>query len=464
MPISEEMHMARLVVNPGSPTAWEIELKAGADTIGRGFANDFKISDPSVSGSHCRIIIDSGNVIIKDLGSTNGTFINRAPVTEATLLPGQTIHLGGVEMLFRADAPADAPVALPARVARLAPTIAVVPPPLPQNAPPPVQRAAPAVPPPAALNESHNCKFHPKTVARYFCNKCNLAFCELCVTSRSVGAAMHKFCRRCGTECLQLQVTAPRPAGSQNFYRRLPGAFTYPVRGAGVFVLIVCTIVISALDFLRPHQIYFSTFFVILIIAAIFILMSFFGYLFSFMQNIIHSTAAGDEEMPGWPPFDGLAGCFFQLAGAVVFAFGIAIALYCVAVFGEQPAAGIYIIPALVLGCLYFPMALLAVAMKDSPLAANPLVVVPAIFKVPLEYLVTVVVLAMVMGIRALGEPLISSVFPRGLTTHSMPKLFAYLGAEAFWKLAAVYLLAVNMRILGLLYLTKKQKLGWFDH
>src|SRR6266568_1009815 len=148
------MSMARLVVNPGSPTAWEIELKAGANTIGRGFANDFKISDPSVSGSHCRIIIDSGNVIIKDLGSTNGTFINRAPVTEATLLPGQTIHLGGVEMLFRSDAPAEAPVAEPPRVARLAPTIAVVPPPPPQHAPPPVQFVPPVAP---ALTESHNC-------------------------------------------------------------------------------------------------------------------------------------------------------------------------------------------------------------------------------------------------------------------------------------------------------------------
>ena len=112
------MSMARLVVNPGSPTAWEIELKAGANTIGRGFANDFKISDPSVSGSHCRIIIDSGNVIIKDLGSTNGTFINRAPVTEATLQPGQTIHLGGVEMLFRTDTPGDAPIGGAVRVAR----------------------------------------------------------------------------------------------------------------------------------------------------------------------------------------------------------------------------------------------------------------------------------------------------------------------------------------------------------
>src|SRR3989442_15292314 len=131
------MSMAGLVVNPGSPTAWEIELKAGANTIGRGFANDFKISDPSVSGSHCRIIIDSGNVIIKDLGSTNGTFINRAPVTEATLQPGQTIHLGGVEMLFRTDAPGDAPIGGAVRGCRAAPPNSGLAPPPPPNAPPP---------------------------------------------------------------------------------------------------------------------------------------------------------------------------------------------------------------------------------------------------------------------------------------------------------------------------------------
>jgi len=92
--------MARLVVNPGSPTAWEIQLKPGANTLGRGFANDFKIPDASVSGSHCQITIDDGNAVIKDLGSTNGTFVNRAQVKEARLQPGQTIHLGGVEMLF----------------------------------------------------------------------------------------------------------------------------------------------------------------------------------------------------------------------------------------------------------------------------------------------------------------------------------------------------------------------------
>ncbi len=434
--------MARLVVNPGSPTAWEIELKPGANTIGRGFANDFKIPDPSVSASHCQITFENGNAIIKDLGSTNGTFVNRAKVTETALQPGQTIHLGGVEMVFHAEAPNPLPVT--ARVVERA------------TAPQPLPAVPPPMPPmaiPTPVTSPQTCKFHPKTTGRYFCNQCQLAYCELCVTSRSVGGALHKYCRRCGAECLPLHVQVQRSDESQSFYRRLPGAFVYPSRGSGIFVLIVSTIVIFALDFISKGWL------------SVFTKMAFFGYLFAFMQNIIHSTTAGDEEMPGFPPFDDLFGGFLRLAGAALIAFGAAFALYLVAFFSEESSVGsTFMIPALVLGCLYFPMALLAVAMKDTPLASNPLIVVPAIFKAPLEYLLTVIVLAAVMGLRASGGPLIDSVFPRGLTSHSMAKMFGYIGAWAFWNFAEVYLLAVNMRILGLLYLAKKQKLGWFDH
>src|SRR5215471_12064727 len=95
--------MARLVVNPGSPEAWEIQLKPGNNFIGRGFANDFKIQDGSVSGSHCQITVSDQRVIIKDLGSTNGTFLNRAPVREAELPDGCTVHLGGVPMSYHQD-------------------------------------------------------------------------------------------------------------------------------------------------------------------------------------------------------------------------------------------------------------------------------------------------------------------------------------------------------------------------
>jgi hypothetical protein len=45
-----------------------------------------------------------------------------------------------------------------------------------------------------------------------------------------------------------------------------------------------------------------------------------------------------------------------------------------------------------------------------------------------------------------------------------MAKMFGFLAAWAFWFFFQLYLLAVNMRILGLLYVSKKRKFAWFDH
>ncbi len=154
--------MNRLVVNPGSPGAWEIQLKPGVNSLGRGDANDFQISDPSVSRAHCQIIVSDTGAIIKDLGSTNGTLVNRAPVRAAVLKPGQHFHLGGVEVLFAADAPGARP---PMRIAVASATpapAALVPPPLPMaarsamagglrlNVPRAAASTSSAAPPPAA--------------------------------------------------------------------------------------------------------------------------------------------------------------------------------------------------------------------------------------------------------------------------------------------------------------------------
>src|SRR5258708_27038564 len=102
--------MPKLVVNAGTPQAREFELKPGTNYLGRGFANDFKIEDPSVSGSHPQIVLNGGAVMVKDLGSTNGTFLNRPPRTEAPLQPRHMLRLGRVDMLFHHAAPAGAPV------------------------------------------------------------------------------------------------------------------------------------------------------------------------------------------------------------------------------------------------------------------------------------------------------------------------------------------------------------------
>src|SRR3989442_5597071 len=101
--------MHRLVVNPGSAQAWEIELKPGTNSIGRNAANDFTIEDPSVSGRHCQIIVDEESVSIKDLGSTNGTFVNGKLVEEAHLEPNESVRLGNVELLFQVEAPEPSP-------------------------------------------------------------------------------------------------------------------------------------------------------------------------------------------------------------------------------------------------------------------------------------------------------------------------------------------------------------------
>jgi len=428
-----------------------VQLKPGANSLGRGPANDFQITDPSISGLHCQIAVEAGRVVLRDLGSTNGTFVNRAPVKEAVLQNGQTIHLGGVMMTFYSDAPgtAAAPVAAPAaglppprvsaaaHVARTATQDTVA-------AAPPV--AAP-VSAPAPVTGSQPCKFHPKSPGRWHCPQCQRFFCDFCITTRTIGATQMKVCRQCGVEVAPVQVAVGE---EQGFFVRLPGVFAYPFKGAGPFVLVVSMIVLAALDFVG-------------VMFGFILKALFYGYLFAFMQNIIHSTASEDEELPGWPAWDDIGGCVLRLAGALLFSFGPAIGLFWYAIYNEEPTAGVAMIPAMIFGCFYFPMALLAVAMKDSPIAGNPLVVLPAIVKVPLEYIVTVILMAAVIAVRQGGEMALAAIFPRGLTTHSMVKLFEMFGARLVWNFVALYLLAVNMRILGLVYMTRKRRFGWFE-
>src|SRR5262245_26805242 len=95
--------MARLIVHPGTAQAWEIPLKDGINTVGRGDHNDFAIPDDSVSTSHCEVFVFGRTVKLKDLGSTNGTHIDDSLVTEIVLEPGQKFRMGTVELLFEAD-------------------------------------------------------------------------------------------------------------------------------------------------------------------------------------------------------------------------------------------------------------------------------------------------------------------------------------------------------------------------
>ena len=82
------------------------ELKADKTTIGRVEDNTFQIAEPSVSSHHCEVLLRGNEVVIKDLNSTNGTFINGEKVTESVIKPGQILRLGQIEIRLETDTPA----------------------------------------------------------------------------------------------------------------------------------------------------------------------------------------------------------------------------------------------------------------------------------------------------------------------------------------------------------------------
>lgn len=478
--------MRRLVVNPGTPQAWEIQLKPGTNLFGRGFANDFRLDDPSVSSSHCEIIVGNNSVIIKDLGSTNGTFVDRRPIQEAKLEPGQTVHLGGVPIAIYADetvavpamttAPAMAAVsttaaaAVPVTIAPSRPSLRLT-----SSAPlaPAEEMTGPPIAPPVGPSEDipattfieagpRFCKFHPKSPARYLCPKCNRTFCDLCVITRTTGATVKKNCRSCGVECQTLQLHLMAPAAAKGFFARLPDAFAYPLRGTGVFTILIGVLVLSALKLVMVmmalRTIRTIGFGMILGVCAV-------GYLFTYLQTILHSTAAEDRELPDLPGLgnflEDVLLPFFRFLGLAIFCFGptIGVAVW----FGLtlNPMVLPVLIVAVIFGYLYFPMAFLAVATLDSIVAINPLVVVPSIFKAPLEYLVVLIFLFFASGVRFGGNIALALAVPEQWSTRSMGELFLLIIGNVVLSFVSMYLLVVNTRVLGLIFVTKKEKLGW---
>ncbi len=90
--------MAKIVVLSEGFTGLTCELKADKTTVGRLEDNSFQIPEPSVSSHHCELTRRGADLLVKDLNSTNGTFINGEKVGEAVLKPGQILRLGQVEM------------------------------------------------------------------------------------------------------------------------------------------------------------------------------------------------------------------------------------------------------------------------------------------------------------------------------------------------------------------------------
>ncbi|HEY3091529.1 MAG TPA: FHA domain-containing protein [Vicinamibacterales bacterium] len=91
-------------VNDGEPEKTFRILPGGVRTLGRATGADFGVDGALVSRVHCRLTaLPEGGLEVRDLDSTNGTFVNGKRVQTAQLASGDRIQVGRVELVAVRD-------------------------------------------------------------------------------------------------------------------------------------------------------------------------------------------------------------------------------------------------------------------------------------------------------------------------------------------------------------------------
>src|SRR6186713_125816 len=81
-------------------------LPGGIRTVGRATGADFIVDAALVSRVHCRLTaLPDGQLEVRDLESTNGTFVNGQRVEAACLVDGDRLQVGRLELVVTRDAP-----------------------------------------------------------------------------------------------------------------------------------------------------------------------------------------------------------------------------------------------------------------------------------------------------------------------------------------------------------------------
>jgi hypothetical protein len=97
---------ARLVVAKGKTTVREIPLGGPNTIIGRRTDCGLRIPSPLVSRQHCEIKCSGNRLVVRDLGSSNGTFVNGSKVKQKELKSGDTLGVGPITFIIQlGDAP-----------------------------------------------------------------------------------------------------------------------------------------------------------------------------------------------------------------------------------------------------------------------------------------------------------------------------------------------------------------------
>jgi len=86
--------MNKIVLTFNGRVVSETPFSGDAVTIGRGSGNDIMIDNPAISSTHARILREKDFIVLEDLGSTNGTFVNGQKIKKAVINSRDDITVG----------------------------------------------------------------------------------------------------------------------------------------------------------------------------------------------------------------------------------------------------------------------------------------------------------------------------------------------------------------------------------
>ena len=86
-------------------TVREVPIGSRPVSIGRSPDNDLPVDNLAVSNHHARVYYEGARLVVEDLDSLNGTFVNRHRVESAPLSSGDEIQIGKFKLVFFTGGP-----------------------------------------------------------------------------------------------------------------------------------------------------------------------------------------------------------------------------------------------------------------------------------------------------------------------------------------------------------------------
>ncbi|MCL1870471.1 MAG: FHA domain-containing protein [Promicromonosporaceae bacterium] len=102
-------HSALLVVQRGAGVGERFLLDSDRAVAGRSEKADIFLDDVTVSRKHAEFVREGDHFVVRDVGSLNGTYVNRQRIDVAVLTTGDEVQIGKFRMSFQASPQAPAP-------------------------------------------------------------------------------------------------------------------------------------------------------------------------------------------------------------------------------------------------------------------------------------------------------------------------------------------------------------------